>query len=223
MEVSMVKYFGFLFFIGAAVAMGPAKATTLDFSDLSGGSCAVIGPSVASQGFTFTAPWVPNPDLTFGFPDGLFLCNGSLLQHNLTPALLSANLRSDLTFSPTAGGTFSLQSFFAGGRTDFLDPSSPPLGYTVATGIKIIGTTGSGTVTESIVFDGLVYSYFSLTPDFIGLTSVEFIALGAGPNPEFLINDIGVNQPAPVEEPPSLAIFGVGLAGVGLIRRRRNA
>ena len=84
----------------AATLLGASSswATTLNFSDLTSGSCNFVGSPVTSQGFTFL-------DISGG---GLFLCNPGVLQNNTTPAMIAANSKSILSVAPQGGGTFSL-------------------------------------------------------------------------------------------------------------------
>lgn len=195
--------------IGAPMAAG---AATLDFSDQSSGACAYKGSTMASQGFNFT-------DASGG---GLFLCNGGVIQNNTTPALIAANTLSVLDLTAAGNGAFSLQSFFAGGRTQDFNPALA--GDATATGIQVVGTTDSGTVSQSFNFSALQFSQFTLNSNFTGLTSVRFTALGDG-SPEFLINNISVNASASgaVPEPATWAFMLIGFSGAGVMIRRRRA
>ena len=198
----------------SALAVSPAaKAATLDFSDLASGACNFVGSSVASGGFNFVDGSGPD--------GGLFLCNAGVLQHNTTPAMVSANGTGVITLSSVGGGSFSLQSFFAGTRTEDFNPDAPSAYYGQATGINILGAlTGGGFVSDHISFVGLQFDMFTLVGTFTGLDSVTFTTDGPGPANEFMINNIVVN--AAVPEPASLALLAVGLAGIGMIRRRQT-
>jgi hypothetical protein len=194
-------------------AFGAANASTIDFSDLGSSSCASLGSSAHSGGFTFT-------DIGGG---GLFLCNAGVLQHNTTPALIAANTTSVLGMSETDGGLFSLQSFFAGSRTQDFNPDGA-LGGANATGIDVVGTTLSGTVSEHFDFSGLSFSQFILSSDFTGLSSLRITAAGPA-SPEFAINGIVVNEGGAggVPEPASWALMLVGFFGAGsMVRSRRT-
>ena len=165
---------------------------------------------MASQGFNFT-------DVSGG---GLFLCNGGVIQNNTTPALIAANTLSVLDMAAVGNGAFSLQSFFAGGRTQDFNPGAA--GGTTATGILVVGTTDIGAVSQSFSFSGVQFSQYTLNAGFTGLTSVRFTALGDG-SPEFLINNIGVNAPGgAVPEPATWAFMLIGFSGAGVMIRRRR-
>ena len=201
----------------SAVFAAGAHATVIDFQDVSSGNCSGNGNLVQSRGFNFTG----NPN------DGaLFVCNANVIQNNTTPALINANLRSILTMVEATGAVFSLESFFAGGRTADFDPASEVTGYSVATGIDIVGTLfGGGTVFASVVLDSIAsydFSQFSLPSTFANLVAVTFTAEGRGDTPEFLIDDIVVNTDRVVPEPGTLALIAGGLLGAGVARRRRS-
>lgn len=194
-----------------------AHATVIDFQDVASGACNFSGASVQSQGYNFTG----NP------ADGnLFVCNAGVIQNNTTPALINANSRSILTMAEATGAVFSLESFFAGGRTADFNPAGAVLSYSVATGIDIVGTLfGGGTVLASVVLDSIAsydFTQFTLPSTFTNLVSVTFTAQGRGDTPEFLIDDIAVNTDRVVPEPGTLALIAGGLLGAGVARRRRS-
>jgi hypothetical protein len=202
----------------AALACTTAHAGLIDFQDLPSGSCAYLGAGVVqSGGFAFSG----NPA-----DSRLFTCEAGVLQQNATPALINANQRSVLTMAPAAGGLFSLDSFFAGGRTEDFDLQQPVTAYGVAEGIEVRGNlAGGGTVLTTFTLDTVApydWQQFFLPGEFTGLTSVVFTALGRN-NPEFLIDDIAVStRVAAVPEPGTAALLGIAaLFGGGLRRRLR--
>lgn len=199
----------FLLAVAASLSLlaGAASAATLDFSDLQSGSCNFVGSPVVSQGYRFT-------DVSGG---GLFLCNGFVIHNNANPALIAANTRSVLQFERSDAAPFSLQSFLAGARTNS-GPGSVP------TGIEVVGTTGSGSISQTFNFNGLTFENFTLNPSFTGLQNVRITALGDGASPQFLINAIVVDAPASaVPEPASWALLIAGFGLVGATLRRRRA
>jgi PEP-CTERM motif len=201
----------------SAVFAATAHATVIDFGDVASGNCASSGLSVQSRGFNFTG----NPQ------DGnLYVCNAGVIQNNTTPALINANSRSILTMSEASGAVFSLESFFAGGRTEDFNPAGEVTFYSVATSIDIVGNLlGGGSVFASVVLDSIAsydFTQFTLPNTFVNLLSVTFTAQGRGDTPEFLIDDIVVNSDRVVPEPGTLALIAGGLLGAGAARRRRS-
>ena len=201
----------------SAVFAASAPATVIDFQDVNSGNCSSNGNLVQSRGFNFTG----NPQ------DGnLFVCNAGVIQNNTTPALINANSRSILTMTEATGAVFSLESFFAGGRTEDFNPAGAVTNYSVATSIDIVGTLfGGGSVLASVVLDSIAsydFSQFSLPSTFANLVAVTFTAQGRGDTPEFLIDDIVVNTDRVVPEPGTLALIAGGLLGAGIARRRRS-
>lgn len=207
-----------VFSVSALLLTNPLSAqSTVDFQDVTSGQCAGAGLSVVSRGFSF----VGNPG-----DGGLFICDAGVIQNNTSSALINANQRSILTMSRVGGGTFSLNSFFAGGRTADFAPGSPVTSYSVATGIDILGNLlGGGTVSTSVTLGSVApysWSQFFLTSQFSNLTSIRFTAQGDGSNPEFLIDDIVVDSQSVVPEPESVALVASGLFGLGVVARRRR-
>lgn len=202
---------------GALILSGAVNASTVDFQDVTSGNCASSGNLVTSGGFNFTGnPIDPN----------LFICNADVIQSNTSAALIDANSLSIITMQAVNGGTFSLQSFFAGSRTQDFDTASVSTSFGLATGVEVTGTLENGnTVSTVFDFDYLNWDQFALTSSFDNLLSVTFTALG-GSKAEFLIDDIVVNETfvSSVPVPAAVWLFGSGLVAlVGLGRRKSRA
>lgn len=205
------QLFTYLAALSLAGAMG---ASTVDFQDVSSGNCAFHGSTLTSQGFSFAG----NP-----VDANLFVCNAGVLQHNTSAALINANSQSILTMTQVGGGAFSLESFFAGGRTAERNPDGPVSFYTPANGLEVLGNlAGGGTVSFTVALDDVApyeWKQFVLPGTFINLSSVVFTALGQGSTPEFLIDDISVNS---VPEPATVGLLMIGALGVTYGRRRNR-
>ena len=76
---------------------------------------------------------------------------------------------------------------------------------------------------QDFTFTGLDFSQFVLNSSFAALISIEIVALGLSSVPQFLINDIVVNE---VPLPAALPLYATGLGLMGLFgwwRKRRAA
>lgn len=125
------------------------------------------------------------------------------------------NYSSDSVWSLTSqsGNAFSLQAFdFGSGYANFEDAVSK---------LTLTGTLAAGgTVTQ--VFDLTSQSFQTLlvNASFTGLSSVMFDAFGL--NNRAAYDNIVINAVATVPEPANLALFGLGLAAVAAVARRRQ-
>lgn len=190
-----------------------AQASTVTFQDLSFGSCAWYGSSgVTSGGYSFTGNTADAH---------LFGCSAGLIAGNTSNALINANAHSIITMSQVGGGVFSLTSFEAGNRYD------APYYYGTSTGLDVVGyLNGGGTVSQQFAFNGNAFDLFTLGSGFSNLDYVVFTAIGNGGSngasgPEFVIDNIVVNETVAVPEPASLALLALGLFGFAAARRRK--
>lgn len=185
----------------------------VDFDSELSGICRLYGPSLTTQGFSFTSP-----------TDSLFSCNGlpPSLASNGTASLIDANSFSTPTMVDASGNPFRLWSFDAAERN--------VSGVGNATGIRVEATRLDGAnIVANFTFDGINdgpggvddFDTFVLPASFQeggGLTSVNFEAQPAATPSEFLIDNINV------PEPTSGMGLLAGLAGLaGLARRRLRA
>jgi len=138
--------------------------------------------------------------------------------------MIAANDISVVTMTQVGGAPFSFESFSAGARTeDFSLAARNP----AATGIDVLGTFfGGGTVSTQFSFTTATsWDFFVLPGTFTNLTSVTLTALGTsgGQNQEFAFNNLTVNSDTSgVPEPGSMALMGMGLAGLSIWRLRRK-
>lgn len=200
-----------LIILSLVFGAGNGFTAVIGFQDLPSGSCS---PSVASDlssgGFDFSGnPASPN----------LSVCDPGVLQNNTSAALINAGFNSILTMSASDGSFFSLQSFYAGTRTTLFDPNSESSSFN-STGLEVVGTYVDGTnIVETFEFDFLNWDQFTLSDVFGGLVSVTFTALGEGIRPQFLIDDIVVNEVVNVAEPGSFLLLIYSFFGMILLRQ----
>lgn len=181
----------------------PAQAAVVDFESIPIGNCASVGSPLTTQGFTFV-------DTSGG---GLFNCASGVIHEGSSAALIAANRTSSLTMFEEFERPFTLTSFEAGART------------TAATAIQITGTkSDSSIVQENFSFSGLNFDSFLLNQMFTDLTSVNFLALGNGGVPQFLIDNIEVSvEFAPVPLPTPAALLLLAITSLTIWPRLRSA
>ncbi len=192
-----------------ALGAAAANAAVIDFNDNPDNVFWV--KSVTSDGFVATEQ---NSD--FGSPPMGTAIVFSTTQSNGTVHLNSwTNVSSDSVWTLTSqsGSAFSLQAFdFGSGYAKAVDAVSK---------LTLTGTLASGG-TVSQVFDLSSQSFQTLlvNASFSGLSSVTFDAYG--PNNRAAYDNIVVNSVSTVPEPANLALFGLGLAAVAAVARRKQ-
>ena len=187
-----------------------ASATTIDMESLPAGSCAYVGPSVTTQGFTFATQTAGN---------GLFSCDGNVNSEDPTRSLVDANGPSDVLMTSADSSAFSLQSVGAATRAGDFDVGNPSIAQGSA-GFTVTGfLVGGGTVSQTINFSDLSYNIYSLT-GFNNLSGAEFAAFGFSDNPEIALDDITVNAGVPEPATWALMLIGLGVVGTSLRRSR---
>jgi len=121
-----------------------------------------------------------------------------------------------ITLTQDNGQPFSFESFDTTNSLPLNGANPPPI-----FGLDVIGhLNGGGTVTQSVTFTPDTFTTVSLTSGFANLLSVDFVEF-AGSLTDPVIDNLVVT-PAAVGGRGALAMFAVGLAGLGVVRRRRK-
>lgn len=195
----------------AAIALSLPFSTHALVIDFEGHVPMDDGAQVQDQdGFTFSfsaAGW--------GIFEDAFVGGGSPYTSNGTARLLAAGSSvgaASVMMTATDSALFSVSG---------LDAATMFPGFSGA--IDIVGTLDDASTVSQTLAVTDAFASFSLDPVFTSLVSLSFSETATGAyrtTPGFALDNIMVSE-ASIPEPSTLALLGIGLAGIGCARRTK--
>ena len=224
----MNKFLGLAVAGFATLAASQASALTSSTTFYTGTSPFTTGPA-ANQNFPFTDTFaVPSFNAALGTLNTVTLTvNGSVTAvarvTNISGNTDSfSNLIASIPVTVTGPGISIANTYSTGPFSGTVGPNTTVTGGQTATPFtqSASGTTsafiGNGTTTVALSFVG-----GNVTASGTGVDNETFFGGTGVANASFTITYDYTAPPANVPEPASMALLGMGLAGIGLIRRRR--
>lgn len=184
--------------LAIAVLTTSAQATTLDFDDI--GVQNSVFPNYTQAGFVERGfQFSTNADVV-----DLVGSTWSYGAHSGDFGALN-DYFGDITMTKFGGGLFSSENAYLKGWANSGGAASSITGY--------LGSTVIGQVNFAMGDD-----WQNIVTNFSGIDRLVMSS-----DYVFLVDDMAVDSRSSVPEPASLALFGLGLAGLSLVRRRHRA
>ncbi len=191
--------------LGLHCASAVASPVTLDFEGVVSDLNAIAGSPFTTQGFTFSSTAGSYSAVVYG-KDTTAHSNGSA--GYAFCSIDSPNCGPGTAITLAGVSPFSLYR---------LDLSNGLVGD-VAGRVDLVGyLQGGGTVTASLV-TGDAWTTEALT----GFTNLESLDITGYASYGMLMDNLVLEAPNAVPEPGTLALLGLGLAGMAVVRRRRG-
>ena len=208
---------GWLAAIGL-LASGTSQAVIVNFDGVP--STEVIQTTLTTEGFLFTSDHFHTYGAT-GFINPDIAGNGG------THIGYEAGRGDPVLMQRVDGTSFSLLSLDVSEFYAVLNPDRPNANL-----LEIRGNFGDGSsVSHQLLLDGVVdgpgglvdFQHFVLPSLFTNVISLEFVGLRwDGLVGGVAMDNLEIADRVSVPEPTSLALFGIGLLGAGVLRRRRK-